>query len=666
MTELRVNQQSAVDTWYMRFLKNLETEYHDELAWNLIMMGRATASISMDVYKPFLERHKTEIIKSMLTAIANKDPDITYSDRELGELLIGAKKLGVDWSELDIIEKSLGTNKSINEGPVDPEEKARLRDEGRKLIIDMMRKKAEDSIRGIFYVMYHMDEWGFNLSDWSEIREMIDSRKHDIIVDILKGIKMHGNDGMESARFTISRMRRIGVDWPELAAIEKSIKHRDIDENSGSEKRDNKIGKMKIPDTEEGQLALVRRDPHSVQWIPNPSERVKMEAVSYNGYAIQGIKNPSEEIKLAAVGRNGAALEYIKDPSDAVKLAAVKSDGSAIYYIKKPTDEMKRAAVESWPLAVGYIRNPSDELQVLAVANAPYTIDHINRPSLNAQLTAMKKSAAMILRIRKIDPGLWNSKKVKVKVLKQMLRWLKGRNQEDAAMMAKHLRANACPWPELEIILKSLKTDKLIREETDSYVDDRIKSFIMNQFKSGYMAVMQAMDQHGIMVKDMPEAAEYLEGCKKSMVRTILRKLLDRDYVENIESILALARAVELDWPELDIIEKSLNSNSINEGRLDAEERRQAREYIEGLPFLADSPGDCMYVFSFGYDHGDLFDRSMKPSFQPHRETWIRFLLEELKFGDDHDEIGNAVDILRNRIGLDWPELAIIERSLNV
>lgn len=552
MSEPRVNQQSAVDTWYLRFLKNLEVGYHRELAWNLIMMGRATASISLDAFKPFPDRYKTEVLKAMLTAIANRDTDLSYSDRELNELLIGARKLGVNWPELDIMERSVRADHKLDEAK-----------------------------------------------------------------------------------------------------------------------------KIQIPDTEEGQLALVRRDPHSIQWIPNPSERVKMEAVSYNGYAIQGIKDPSEEIKLAAVERNGAAIECIKNPSDAVKLAAVKSDGSAIYYIRRPTDEMKRAAVESWPLAVGYIRNPSDELQVLAVSTAPYAIDYIKRPSLNAQLTAMKKSATMILRIRKIDTGLWENKRVKVKVLKQMLRWLKGRNQEDAAMMAKHLRANACPWPELDIILKSLKTDKLIKEnlrintasEEEQLAAVKQNGWTIQMIRYPSPEVqLAAVKQDGVVISAINNPWPQMwtdEEVKTSVMKTML-SAIKSGVTSNAAYVLRHLRKIRCPWPELDVIERSIETiKRINEGRFDDEMRRQAREHIERLPFLADSPGDCMYVFSFGYDHGELFDRSLKPSFQPHREKWIRFLLEELKFGDDQDEITNAVDILRNRIGLDWPELAIMERSLN-
>jgi hypothetical protein len=121
------------------------------------------------------------------------------------------------------IEEMIG--RSVHED--DDAERDALRREGRKLIIDMMRKKAEEGARGIYYVMYHMDNWGFKLDDWPEIREMIDAHKHGIMVDLLRQLSMPGKDPEESVRFNLQRMRRIGVDWEELDTIEDSLRSDD-------------------------------------------------------------------------------------------------------------------------------------------------------------------------------------------------------------------------------------------------------------------------------------------------------------------------------------------------------------------------------------------------------------------------------------------------------
>ena len=111
---LRVNQQAAVNTWYDRFIENIKNNYHAELSWNLIMMGRLTAAVSVPMQTPVVNKHKHAIVKAMLEAISNLNPDaannFNYSDREQKEMLVGARKLDVAWPELDIMERSVNAN----------------------------------------------------------------------------------------------------------------------------------------------------------------------------------------------------------------------------------------------------------------------------------------------------------------------------------------------------------------------------------------------------------------------------------------------------------------------------------------------------------------------------------------------------------------------------
>jgi len=109
---LRVNQQAAVNTWYERFIENIKNNYHAELSWNLIMMGRLTATVSVPMQTPVVNKHKHAIVKAMLEAISNLNPDANYNynDREQKEMLVGARKLGVAWPELDIMERSVNAN----------------------------------------------------------------------------------------------------------------------------------------------------------------------------------------------------------------------------------------------------------------------------------------------------------------------------------------------------------------------------------------------------------------------------------------------------------------------------------------------------------------------------------------------------------------------------
>lgn len=58
------------------------------------------------------------------------------------------------------------------------------------------------------------------------------------------------------------------------------------------------------------------------------------EAVKTKGWAIQFVKNPSEKLKQIAVSKDYDSIKYIEDPSPEVQLIAVKNHWSAIKFIK--------------------------------------------------------------------------------------------------------------------------------------------------------------------------------------------------------------------------------------------------------------------------------------------------------------------------------------------
>ena len=163
------------------------------------------------------DKHKTEVMRYMLGELREQDREDTvrWMIREL-------RDCGVDWPEFKVITRSLLES-------ADPEEHERLRSEGRKIVLDIFaRDLTKNGDRGIYYVMYHMDDWGLKIKDWPEVAEMIDAHKRVIVTELLKTVKgdfdNDQHDNRDSALFTIDRMKRIGVEWPELAVIEKSIK----------------------------------------------------------------------------------------------------------------------------------------------------------------------------------------------------------------------------------------------------------------------------------------------------------------------------------------------------------------------------------------------------------------------------------------------------------
>lgn len=443
--EDRVNPQAAVNAWYKRFMRQIGEDDDEELVWSLIMMGRFDAPIGDDIDTIRIDRHKDGILRNMLKALANKlDMGLHVAEFEQREMLAGARKLGLDWPELDTIEQSLSADRQVDESDEHDEYLGQLLRYLKSYLLDRRYGEMFELLQEIAC----MDGVPHDM------KALLDRNKDGILKRMLEFIKysaagtylspqMAGFD----AQTTIDGLRSLGVDWPELNHVRRSLR------------ADRQIGEANLPAMLAArQLAMVRKHPDAIAGIPNPSERVQIEAVSYNGYAIANIANPSEAVQLAAVERNGDAIQYIENPSDAVRMAAV-ANGASLSNIKDPTDEMKLAAVQKWPSSIRDIRNPSEDLQVLAVSKNPSAIYGIMNPTLTVQLMAMRQPAGMILNIRNIDAGLWKDKRVRDKVIKRMLRDIRDDHIEDATRILDHLRKNNCPWPELGHIERSLRAE---------------------------------------------------------------------------------------------------------------------------------------------------------------------------------------------------------------
>ena len=78
--------------------------------------------------------------------------------------------------------------------------------------------------------------------------------------------------------------------------------------------------------TEEQQLKAVKKDGRVLNFIENPSEKVKLAALCENGCNIQHLDRSNEKEQIVAVKENGWAIEYIKNPSEIVQLTAIVED----------------------------------------------------------------------------------------------------------------------------------------------------------------------------------------------------------------------------------------------------------------------------------------------------------------------------------------------------
>ena len=72
--------------------------------------------------------------------------------------------------------------------------------------------------------------------------------------------------------------------------------------------------------SEKELLFIVKKYPHLMEFINNPSETVQLEAVMT--YGIGYIKNPSESVQLASLRKDINSFNILKKPSEAAKKLA--------------------------------------------------------------------------------------------------------------------------------------------------------------------------------------------------------------------------------------------------------------------------------------------------------------------------------------------------------
>ena len=178
----------------------------------------------------FINEYKTLMVKYILEKMAT---DNLYLAKEI---LISLRKLNVKWAELDIIERSL--RQELDEGY-----DGNYPDVLVKLEVPMTKKYLKFDAP---YGLKNMIKYGMTAKHIPEAKDLIDNKKADVIKFLLNLIKKAiDSDSMES-RFRllltdiltfINKINEVGVDWPELDSMRRSISKFESDLNAGKPKR---------------------------------------------------------------------------------------------------------------------------------------------------------------------------------------------------------------------------------------------------------------------------------------------------------------------------------------------------------------------------------------------------------------------------------------------
>ena len=204
----------------------------------------AKASLSVKLYRnirKLLENNKKAIIKYLLVKLHDQfnapDPD-DYLETDnfywFTERFNDFKDIGINWPELATIEKSLTAKKNVKEGIVQSVGKA-LKKNAPQQIVHKLLARVEGAKTGgeLLNALGYIRVYEVNPKQVIPIVvPIVEKAKPLIIKDILEelqsaGTDMHGHSYYVSewAKARIADLRRIGIDWPELRVIEKSVLH---------------------------------------------------------------------------------------------------------------------------------------------------------------------------------------------------------------------------------------------------------------------------------------------------------------------------------------------------------------------------------------------------------------------------------------------------------
>jgi hypothetical protein len=163
---------------------------------------------------------------------------------------------------------------------------------------------------------------------------------------------------------------------------------------------------------------------------------------------------------------------------------------------------------------------------------------------------------------------------------------------------------------------------------------------------------------------DQQAVTDFIEWYKKLIVKDILN-MVKAPFDYDINVYLKMLYRLGAEWPELEIIDRSINSEVIRENRY-SEYRTQ---------YVTQHEADIMSAFQRGILQGinrlwfytikaDEIDR-VKDMIEDHKDTLIKLILTYLRHGDMTD-YGTAKGIIikLQNAGITWPELDIAMRSI--
>ena len=623
--------------------------------WKLLEISARWPSLARLVNK-----HKAMIVRDMLTQIKAADSmDLEDLEGHLRQL----SELGMTWPEMDVISRSVNAELDRIYNIDESGDMLGYRISKGDLIDGM-----QDSLRA-----GHNGAWGNNyahMRPWSREHtvKQLTRIKPDIIAWINKYLSSAKNTDWRYGKLAILDLDRLGVDWPELWKV--------VDNNR----------KAWVHDWLIILRSLMGND------YPEELEDLESHIRSWQKtFEQHGLKWPEIETILASIRGETDTLGHLNESS--LAKAAVE-EAKQMLWSQLPDGNW-------WTVGRAldnmiYAKVPHSEIFAVLDEYKEDILAQQNRLT-QGENSEVLAGVSNLRRLRDIGAGwpeidqmLTRNKRY---IMRAALTEIKGYSTEEYGDELPHIYKNLkklkVAWPEMAVIADGIDSIQQLGEDwhdvdTDDYdevygrvgqclgdienglrsnMDDWHAEVLVN----GLADLAQLLDNHDWL--DTPTPSEYsldLVKQKPLFVKALLIGMKHSDTDNVLDAIRMLEDYWHVRWPELDIMHKSMRAGKVNESvpSHDEEAYRYAEDTAATLPEEADDPDSCMYVFLTAADYPEVIGPWAAEYFLPHKDTWIRWLLAQMK-GDEYDtdEIWEAVSMLQ-RMQLPWPELDIIKRSI--
>ena len=623
--------------------------------WKLLEISARWPSLARLVNK-----HKAMIVRDMLTQIKAADSmDLEDLEGHLRQL----SELGMTWPEMDVISRSVNAELDRIYNIDESGDMLGYRISKGDLIDGM-----QDSLRA-----GHNGAWGNNyahMRPWSREHtvKQLTRIKPDIIAWINKYLSSAKNTDWRYGKLAILDLDRLGVDWPELWKV--------VDNNR----------KAWVHDWLIILRSLMGND------YPEELEDLESHIRSWQKtFEQHGLKWPEIETILASIRGETDTLGHLNESS--LAKAAVE-EAKQMLWSQLPDGNW-------WTVGRAldnmiYAKVPHSEIFAVLDEYKEDILAQQNRLT-QGENSEVLAGVSNLRRLRDIGAGwpeidqmLTRNKRY---IMRAALTEIKGYSTEEYGDELPHIYKNLkklkVAWPEMAVIADGIDSIQQLGEDWhDVDSDDHDEVYgrmgsalqdIENGLRSnmddwhaevlvnGLADLAQLLDNHDWL--DTPTPSEYsldLVKQKPLFVKALLIGMKHSDTDNVLDAIRMLEDYWHVRWPELDIMHKSMRAGKVNESvpSHDEEAYRYAEDTAATLPEEADDPDSCMYVFLTAADHPEVIGPWAAEYFLPHKDTWIRWLLAQMK-GDEYDtdEIWEAVNMLQ-RMQLPWPELDIIKRSI--